>query len=426
MNERVEQEPVPHKSARRFRPRVFLVRLMLSIIIITALWFVSDNFVMKHWNNSESIIVKLLSMEEEEPFMSNDPGQTYPMLQRKIVARALTGDKKDSEMNVTVVRLAGSGVELITGRRYLLADDTFDDGTIQYSISDAYRLPHVLAFVLAIAALLLIASGWAGFRALLGLVLSIAVLVWGMLPAMISGMSPVPIAGAAILLVSTVTIICVVRRARYWTAALLGSLGGVACAFVIGQLMIVGWQITGLASEGAPLLSATLPELNMRGVFMSAVLVGAIGAVLDVGVSVTASMGELVDYAPDIPLKRLLLAGINVGSEVLGSMINTLILAYMGSSLPMALLLETAGVEPLGALNDPYIAQQIMQSLAGTAGLLCTIPMTALFFVIQEAWDRHGQPEFDPDDYDYNDLEPELPDNDVTASSVAAEADGHE
>ena len=129
-------------------------------------------------------------------------------------------------------------------------------------------------------------------------------------------------------------------------------------------------------------------KLTSRRLLLASILIGAIGAVLDVGISITASMAELVDYAPDIPLRRLLTAGLNVGSEVLGSMINTLILAYLGSSLPMAILICSAGANLLGLLNDPYIGQQIVQSLAGTVGLLCTIPTTAFFFVVQEGWNR--------------------------------------
>ena len=136
------------------------------------------------------------------------------------------------------------------------------------------------------------------------------------------------------------------------------------------------------------MLASTLPGLNMKGLLLASVLIGSIGAVLDVGISITASMSEIVDYDSNIPLDRLLLAGLNVGSEVLGSMINTLILAYMGSSLPMAVLICSAGVEISGVLNDPYIAQEIVQGLAGTLGLLLTIPVTAFCFVMQESLRR--------------------------------------
>ena len=160
--------------------------------------------------------------------------------------------------------------------------------------------------------------------------------------------------------------------------------------FLCGAVMVYMWELSGLAGEGSALLAATLPFLNMRGILLASVLIGSIGAVLDVAISITASMSEFVDYDEDIPLDRLLLAGLNVGTEVLGSMINTLILAYMGSSLPMAVLICSAGVEFSGILNDPYIAQEIVQSLAGTLGLLFTIPASAFAFVMAESV-RRGQ-----------------------------------
>ena len=186
-------------------------------------------------------------------------------------------------------------------------------------------------------------------------------------------------------MISTITVLCVVRHSRYRIVALAGSLGGVLCGSLCGAAMVYMWGLNGLAGEGAALLASTLPHINMRGLLLAAVLIGSIGAVLDVAISITASMSEFVDYDSKIPLDRLLLAGLNVGSEVLGSMINTLILAYMGSALPMAVLVSSAGVELSGLLNDPYIAQEIVQSLAGTLGLLFTIPATAFSFVVEES-----------------------------------------
>jgi uncharacterized membrane protein len=106
-------------------------------------------------------------------------------------------------------------------------------------------------------------------------------------------------------------------------------------------------------------------------------MVGSIGAVLDVAVSVTSSMGELYEYDPSIPRRRLWKAGISVGRDVLGSMINTLILAYLGSSLPFVVLIATEGADFIGLLNDPHIPQEVLRSVAGTVGLLLTIPVTA-------------------------------------------------
>ncbi|MBQ9565135.1 MAG: YibE/F family protein [Synergistaceae bacterium] len=371
------------------RLKSLLLRLALTLFTVLALYSAADDWTLRAWNNDESLVVRILEMGPESPVETEDgEAAAFPMLRREIRAQLLTGEQKGTVVEIPVVRLAGSGVDLMTGWRYLLVADTFQDGTTQYSIADAYRVPSLVAFVSGVCLMLVALSGWAGFLAILGLALSISVLVGVMIPLISEGWPPVPVALASVLTLSALTILCVVRRPRTRIAALLGSLGGVCGGFLLGTLMVWGWQLTGLAGEGAALLASTLPGIDMRGILLSAVLVGAIGAVLDVGVSVTASMAEFVDYDPNIPLGRLLLAGLNVGSEVLGSMINTLIFAYLGSSLPMAILISGAGVDLMGLLNDLYIGQEVVQSLAGTVGLLLTIPATASVFAAQEAWSR--------------------------------------
>ncbi|MBQ9582326.1 MAG: YibE/F family protein, partial [Synergistaceae bacterium] len=300
----------------------------------------------------------------------------------------LTGEQRGAKFNINAVRLKDSGVDIIPDRRYLLVEDVFNDGSVQYSIADAYRI-SLVAFITSLICFILAAlTGWRGVKAILGLLISILVIVFLMIPMIVEGVPPILPSLASVLVISSVTVFCVVKRAQYRAPALFGSLGGVLSGFLLGVLMVYLWQLMGLASDGAALLASTLPGIDMRGILLSAILIGAIGAVLDVGISVSASMAELVDYDPEIPLGRLFLAGINVGSEVLGSMINTLILAYIGSSLPMAVLISSAGVNYIGLMNDPYVAQELAQSLAGTVGLLLTIPMTALFFTLQEAWIR--------------------------------------
>ena len=376
-----------------------ILRLAVSLLFVGLVYWAADHWTLRSWNPQDSLVVRLLKAGPETPRGATPEGgspasgvegqeETFPTLDRLLRVLVLTGEQRGRVFDIVVSRLAGSGVDLLPDRRYLLVEDVFEDGGKQYSIADAYRIPSVAAFVALVASLLLAFTGWAGFRALLGLSLSIVCLLWGMIPLMASGWAPIPLSFSAVLVISTLTILCVVKRPRYRAVALLGSLGGVGCGFLLGAAMVFVWQLNGLSGEGAALLASTLPEIDIRGILLASLLIGAIGAVLDVGISITASMAELVDYDPDIPLRRLWEAGTSVGGEVLGSMINTLILAYLGSTLPMAVLISSAGADVIGLLNDPYIGQEIVQSLAGTAGLLLTIPMTALFFVVQEGWQR--------------------------------------
>ena len=370
----------------------FFARLIFACFISWAFYCAVDYYAIHNWDNNESLIVRVIEAGAESVIPPEDEKEeSYEMLERNTVLQILSGtDNNEKLLNVKTIRLAGTGIEVVNGRRYLLVWDMFSDGRVQYSIADAFRVPSVAGIVMAGCAVLIAMTGYRGLFALLGLGASIAVLIFTMIPLVTNGWSPVGLALASVLIISTVTILCVVNHVRYMLVALLGSLGGAMFGFLFGFLMVWAWQLSGLAGEGSALLASTLPALNMRGVLLASVLIGSIGAVLDVAVSVTASMSEFVDYDSDIPLDRLLLAGLNVGGEVLGSMINTLILAYMGSSLPMAILICSAGVEISGLMNDPYIAQEIVQGIAGTLGLLLTIPVTAFCFVLQESLRRRN------------------------------------
>ena len=371
--------------------KIFVIRILLALIAAVLIYFAVDYITIAGWNNSESQIVRVLDAGDETPVIAADgiDGQNaFQMMQRLLRIEILTGEQTGAKFNINAVRLKDSGVDVIKGRRYLLVEDVFNDGTVQYSIADAYRI-SLVAFITSLICFVLAAlTGWRGVKAIIGLLISILVIVCLMIPMIVDGWPPIWPSLASTFIISCVTVYFVVKRAQYRLPAFLGSFGGVLAGFLLGVLMTYLWQLTGLASDGAALLASTLPGIDMRGILLSAILIGAIGAVLDVGISVTASMAELVDYDPEIPLGRLFLAGINVGSEVLGSMINTLILAYIGSSLPMAVLISSAGVNYMGLMNDPYVAQELAQSLAGTVGLLLTIPVTALFFTLQEAWMR--------------------------------------
>ena len=370
----------------------FFARLIFACFISWAFYCAVDYYAIHNWDNNESLIVRVIEAGPESVIPPEDEKEeSYEMLERNTVLQILSGTGDNEKLlNVKTIRLAGTGIDVVDGRRYLLVWDMFSDGRVQYSIADAFRVPSVAGIVMAVCAVLIAMTGYRGLFALLGLGASIAVLIFTMIPLVANGWSPVGLALASVLIISTVTILCVVNHVRYMLVALLGSLGGALFGFLFGFLMVWAWQLSGLAGEGSALLASTLPALNMRGVLLASVLIGSIGAVLDVAVSVTASMSEFVDYDSGIPLDRLLLAGLNVGGEVLGSMINTLILAYMGSSLPMAILICSAGVEISGLMNDPYIAQEIVQGIAGTLGLLLTIPVTAFCFVLQESLRRRN------------------------------------
>ena len=319
---------------------------------------------------------------EEEPF-----SEGWEVDRLEVVLKVLSGKSRGSYLSVVIEQLRQGGVPFREGRIYVLLTDIFPDGEHQYYLSDSFRAPWVVALVFAALGALIASAGMAGFRALLGLLLSLGVLLYWYIPLVQRGSPPVPYALGAIFIITALTVVLVVRRKSWWPVAFLGSLGGAGAASLLGGFLVYLWQLTGLAGEAGALLSSTMPHISLRGIFLASVIIGSIGAVLDVGISVSATMGELVHYDARISPARLWKAGIGAGREVLGSMINTLVLAYVGSALPFVILVAESDMSFMGFLNNASIAEELVRSLAGTAGLLLTVPITAFLGML---WHRRN------------------------------------
>jgi uncharacterized membrane protein len=363
----------------------YLFRFALAVLSMVTVYSAVDFWTLRNWDTKESLVVKVMDVGEEKILSpEEEDDEPFRTVETKLAIQVLTGEQKGENFSIAVTQMENNGMELKKGRRYILVVDVFDDGSMQYSIADVFRIPSVMGVVVFLCGCLIAFTGFVGAKALLGLGFSIGCLLWGYIPLVAKGVPPVPLAFLCVLFISVATIFCVVRRKQARVIVLLGSMGGVSGAFLLGALIVELWQISGRAGESSSLLVTTIAGINIKGILLSSIVISAVGAVLDVGISIAAAMSELVEYDSEIAWLSLWTAGIRVGSEVLGSMINTLILAYIGTSLPIAILIGNAGANFWGLMNDPYVSQEILQSVAGTSGLLLTIPITATFFVLRE------------------------------------------
>lgn len=372
----------------------YIAHFGLAVLLAVAVYAALDFLILLTWDSEESRIVEVIDIgkavdvtgESDDRYDEDEESSPYRTIKTDIAVNVLTGEQRGEFFSLPVTQMAGSGVELKKGGRYILLVDVFEDDTMQYSIADTFRVSSVAGVVVFACACLAAFAGEAGIRAMLGLGISIAFLLWGYVPLAAGGWAPVPFAFLTSFAIAGVTVSLVVHRKQSRIVAFLGTMGGVGGAFLLGFMMVHIWQLSGLSGDGAALLASTLPDIDLRGILLASIIISSIGAVLDVGISITASMSELIEYDPKISTVTLWSSGIRVGSEVLGSMINTLILAYLGTSLPIAILISNAGADFWGLMNDPYVGQEIVQSIAGTSGLLLTIPITATLFALRERW----------------------------------------
>ena len=117
-------------------------------------------------------------------------------------------------------------------------------------------------------------------------------------------------------------------------------------------------------------------RIDYQGLLFAGIMIGALGAVMDVAMSISSAMWEIISVSPDISKKQLIKSGMNIGRDIIGSMSNTLILAYVSTSIPVLLLFILFSNGFTEIINLELLASEVLRAVAGSIGLICTIPIT--------------------------------------------------
>ena len=246
----------------------------------------------------------------------------------------------------------------------------------------------MLALVVVFFGLLIGFGRMKGFNTVLSLVLTCAAVFFVMIPAIIKGYNIylVTLITATFTIVMTLCIVIGIHPKSI--AAAVGCTCGVGFAGLLTVLMQDVMFISGLIDEDSSFVMYINADtvINLRGVIFAAIVIGALGATMDVAMSIASSLDEILYHKPEIGDLELMKSGLNIGRDIMGTMANTLVLAYVGSSLHMILLL-LAYNNSLGAIiNRENIAVELLQSIAGSIGILFTVPATAAVTVLARRW----------------------------------------
>lgn len=250
----------------------------------------------------------------------------------------------------------------------------------EVNIADYHRVPALAWLALAFLVAFLIFGGRHGLKSLAGLFVSVLLIALVLLPLSLQGVAPLLTAVVISFLTTTVTIVLVAGFTRKSAAAIIGTIGGVIIAGVAAQLVIQSAPLTGLSSEEAQILRGSVlnqPPVFYTGLLAAGMLIGALGVIMDVGISVASAVHEVAKTDRSLSGKELYRSGMNVGRDIMGTMTSTLVLAYAGSALPLLLLAHQVPGTKL--LNLDLVATEVAAALSGSLGLVCTIPLTALF-----------------------------------------------
>jgi uncharacterized membrane protein len=265
------------------------------------------------------------------------------------------------------------------GEKVLVTVNYRPDGTYAWTHpNDPFRLGAIAWLTAAFFALLLLVCGWTGVKAVLSFVFA-ALVIWKvMVPLFIVGVDPVPVALALVALLSAGIMLLVGGANRKGLVALLGCCGGLVVTCVLSLCLCEPFHLQGAVRPFAKTLVMRFPELNITRLFLAGIFVAASGAVMDLAMDVAAALAEIDHKRPGLSRRELFVSGLRVARSVIGTMTTTLLFAYSGGYM-MAMMWFTVQEIPAAIfVNTPFMAGEILNTLAGSFGLVTVGPLTAL------------------------------------------------
>ena len=374
--------------------------LLITMITITFAMFIglsikiyaddlsSDKDIRNHYaeamEDTDYIIFKanVLEIEYDDTAEKRDVSLEADIRYQHLKIEILDGSHKGETMTIrhTIERIMPGYYIFKVGDK-LLVRATEDNGKIEtVKIQEKVRDTQVYLIVGLFVALLLIIGGIKGLKTLVSLVIAVTMIFFGYIPLIIKGVNPILASLGISIPVVIITLIIISGKNIKTLVAIIGTSLGVIIsgilAFIFGNLA----HLTGLADDSSISL-AYIPQfrnLDYKGILFGTILIGAIGAIMDVAISIASARYEIHDLDKNISRKNMIISGMNIGKDMMGSMSNTLILAYVGTTLHLIILFIVYRIRFTEIINLDSIATEIIRAMAGSIGLIITIPVTVV------------------------------------------------
>lgn len=243
---------------------------------------------------------------------------------------------------------------------------------------DHYRV-HLEVLLFGLFALFLILfARWTGAKALLSFLLTV-LLIWKLLiPLLLKGWNPIAISMFFVIIATTIVIFLVGGINKKSVAAVLGSLTGTFLTAIMAIVFSSGFKIHGaVLPYSETLLYAGYAHLDLTQILIAVVFIASAGALMDLAMDISAAVYEVVGKNPQISRAEAVQSGLNVGRDVVGTMITTLLFAYTGGYIALLMLFMAQGTPVDDILNLKYVSKEILHTIVGSFGLVAVAPFTA-------------------------------------------------
>lgn len=295
----------------------------------------------------------------------------------RVVTIALRqGPDRGEERTLEFPTGSASSPDLDPGDRIVVSYSEGAEPGFEYQFQDRQRRPVLLwlAAVFAVAVVLL--GRLRGLAALAGLAASLLVIGQFVLPNILDGESPVLVSVVGAAAIAYLALFLAHGFTAMTTVALLGTLASLGLTVVLSAVFTNLARFSGFASEDALVLGTLAGTVDVNGLVLGGIVIGALGALDDMTVTQASAVAELREANPSLTRRQLYRSGIRIGRDHVASTVNTLALAYAGASLPLMLLLVLSR-QSLGTVaNGELVATEIVRTLVGSIGLVASVPIT--------------------------------------------------
>ena len=351
--------------------RATLIPVTVTVLLLAGIWLLPD--LTPHDQLPEA------GTSQARAFVVNTDA-TNELGQPAVEVELLEGE----EAGTVIVAVVQSGLlpgfpapEPAVGDEVVVTRYAGDAGGFN-AIGDVWRIPIVLALTVAFAVFVSLVAGWRGVRSLLALALTLAVITKVVIPLILRGFDPILLAVVAGGLITVVTLTLTEGLRKTTLAASLGTLVALVLTAAIAAVTASAAQFS--AAQGSEEVVFLFPlvgeRLDLGALLMAATIFGALGVLDDVTVTQAASVVALRHADPNSSRWEVFTRAMDVGRSHIAATVNTLVLAYLGASLPLLLLFAVGSASPLFVANGELVAVEILRALAGSIGIVAAVPLT--------------------------------------------------
>lgn len=358
--------------------RIATVAVSALMILAAYAYIVGDGTIFKGNSDGENLKARVIRVTDVTSTSVNGESEVVTVTFK---AQVLDGERRGKTVDVIqeIDKTYAFSPRQVEQNDKILIEGYTEGGETLFYFGDYVRITPLIWLLVIFCVLIVAFSKMQGFKTIISLGFTCLAVFCVLIPAILNGHN---IYFWSILVCVYITVMTLLIISGYNQKALcagIGCVSGVMCSGLVVLISDKFLNMTGLLEEESVYLYQLYPDnpIDLKAIIFAMIIVGALGAVMDVSMSISSALSELKIKSPDIRPKELMKSGFTIGRDMLGTMANTLVLAYIGSSLTSVLLLVAYNSSLGQVINKEMIIAEILQALAGSMGMLLTLPLTS-------------------------------------------------